>query len=149
MLAALAVGRFAAVDPRWDRWLAWAASAGVACLVIYAAVTRRDRARRAATATESSRLSLATIVSAVALVIVLNILAGIYSMRWDLTAGRVYQLSPETRAAIRTLDAPVRVLLFAKQDELRAYRDRMKELSDASRLVGIEYVDVGAQPMLA
>jgi len=147
MLAALAVGRFAAIDPRWDRWLAWGAAAGVACLLIYAAVTRRDRARRS-TSSQSSPLPLVTIVFAVAVVIVLNILAGIYSARWDLTASRLYQLSPETRAAIRALDTPVRVLLFAQRDDLPAYRDRLKELSDASRLVGIEYVDVDAQPAL-
>ena len=149
MLVALAVGRFAAVDPRWDRWLVWAAAAGVACLVSSAAASRRARARGAtASVTEASRLSLATIVSAVAVVIVLNILAGIYSTRWDLTASRLYQLSPQTRAAIRRLDAPVRVLLFARQEELSGYRDRLKELSDASPLVGIEYVDLDAQPAL-
>ena len=148
MLAALAVGRFAAIDPRWDRWLAWAAAAGVACLAIYAAVTRRDRARRATAATDTSRLPLVTIVFAVALVIVLNILAGIYSARWDLTASHLYQLAPETRAAIRLVDSPVRVLIFAEQAELSTYRDRLEELSDASRLVEIEYVDVDSQPAL-
>ena len=148
MLVALAMGRFAAIDPRWDRWLAWAAAAGIACLVIYAVVTRRDRARHATAATESSRLPLATMVFAVALVIVLNVLAGIYSARWDLTAGHLYQLAPETRAAIRLVDSPVRLLIFAQQDELPAYRDRLKELSDASRLIGIEYLDVDAQAAL-
>ena len=46
VLVALAVGRFAASDPTWDAYLVWIASAGVACLLIAAAVSRRDRARR-------------------------------------------------------------------------------------------------------
>jgi len=79
---------------------------------------------------------------------VLNILAGIYSARWDLTASHLYQLAPETRAAIRMVDSPVRLLIFAQPDELPAYRDRLKELSDASRLIGIEYLDVDAQAAL-
>jgi gliding motility-associatede transport system auxiliary component len=148
VLVALAVGRFAAVDPRWDANLVWAASAGVACVLIYAAVSWRDRARRSTAPAERSRLPMATLALAVAVVVVLTILAGSYNRRWDLTPNHVYQLSPETRAALRMLDAPVRVLLFAQQAELPAYRDRLKEYSEASRLVAIEYVDVDAQPTL-
>src|SRR4051812_16165124 len=116
MLAALAVGRFAAIDPRWDRWLVWAAAAGVACLVLSAAIARRERTG-ISISSPPSRPRLVTIVSAVALVVVINILAGIYSARWDLTASHLYRLSPETRTAIRTLDAPIRLLVFAQRDE--------------------------------
>jgi ABC-type uncharacterized transport system involved in gliding motility auxiliary subunit len=151
VLVALVVGRFAASDPRWDAYLVWAASAGIACVLIYAAVSWRDRARRAtapAAPAERSRLPMATLASAVTVVVVLNILAGSYSGRWDLTPNHVYQLSPETRAALRMLDAPVRILLFAQQEELPAYRDRLKEYSEASSRVAIEYVDVDARPTL-
>jgi len=148
VLVALAAGRFAASNPRWDAYLAWIASAGVACLLIAAAVRRRDRARRSTAQAEPPRPPMATLASAVASVVVLNILAGSYGRRWDVTPNRVYQLSPETRAALRTLDAPVRVRLFAQQAELPAYRDRLKEYSEASGLVAIKYVDVEAQPAL-
>jgi ABC-type uncharacterized transport system involved in gliding motility auxiliary subunit len=148
VLVALVVGRFAAVDPRWDAYLVWAASAGVACALLYAAVRRRDRARRATAPGEHVRLPMATLASAVAAASVLTILAGSYSRRWDLTANQLYELSPETRAALRTLDAPVRVLLFAQQAQLPTYRDRLKEYSETSRRVAIEYVDVDAQPSL-
>lgn len=148
VLVALVVGRFAAVDPRWDAYLVWAASAGVACVLIYAAVRRRDRARRPPAPTEQLRLPTATLASAVAVASVLMILAATYSRRWDLTANQVYELSPETRTALRMLDAPVRVLLFAQQAQLPTYRDLLKEYSEASRRVAIEYVDVDAQPSL-
>jgi len=148
VLVALAVGRFAASDPTWDAYLVWIASAGVACLLIAAAVSRRDRAHRSAAPAERPRLPMATLASALAVVVVLNILAGSYSRRWDVTPDHVYQLSPETRAALRTLDAPVRVRLFAQQAEFPAYRDRLKEYSEASGRLAIEYVDVDAQPAL-
>jgi gliding motility-associatede transport system auxiliary component len=148
VLVALAVGRFAAFDPRWDAYLVWIASAAFACVLIYAAVSLRDRARRSAAPAERSRLPMATLASAVAAVVVLNILAGSYSRRWDLTPNQVYQLSPETLAVLRMLDAPVRVLLFAQRAEHSAYRDRLQEYSEASSLVAIEYVDVEAQPTL-
>jgi ABC-type uncharacterized transport system involved in gliding motility auxiliary subunit len=146
VLVALVVGRFAASDPRWDAYLARAACAGVASVLIYAVANLRDRARRSTEAPERSRLPMATLTSAVAVVVVINILAGSYGRRWDVTPNHVYQLSPETIAAIRVLDAPVRVSLFARQAALPAYRDRLKEYSDASRLLAVEYVDVDAQP---
>ena len=146
VLAALAVGRFAALDPRWDSYLVSAGWGAVTCILIYAAASWLDRDRRATAPGGGPRPSLTKIASAVAVVVAINILAGIYSLRWDLTASRLYQLSPETRAAVRMLDAPVRVTLFAQQQELAAYRDRLNELSDASRLVAIEYVDADAQP---
>lgn len=146
VLAALAVGRFAALDPRWDSYLVSAGWGAVTCLLIYAAASWLDRDRRATAPGKGSRLPRVKIASAVAVVVAINILAGVYSLRWDLTASRLYQLSPETSAAVRLLDAPVQVTLFAQQRELAAYRDRLNEVSDASRLVVIEYVDADAQP---
>jgi ABC-type uncharacterized transport system involved in gliding motility auxiliary subunit len=148
VVVALALGRFAAIDQRWDAYLVWAASAGVACVLIYAAVSRRDRTRSPMAPAERTRLPMATLASAVAGVIAINILADSYVRRWDLTPNRVYQLSAETQAALRTLDAPVSVRLFVRQSELPAYRDRLKEYSEASGRVAIEFVDVDAQPTL-
>lgn len=148
-LAALAAGRFAAADPRWDAYLVWVASAAVACVLIYAAASWRDRVRRATAAAERSRLSLARLASAIAFASMICMLATRYSLRWDLTSNRIYELSPETQAALRMLDAPMRVLLFAQQDQLPAYRDRLEEYAEASNWVSIEYVNVDAQPTIA
>ena len=151
VLAALAVGRFAAVDPRWDSYLVRVALAGVACVFLAALVSWRDghdRARRIAASPQGARLPIATIASAVAVAVALNIVAGIYSWRWDVTPTQVYQLSPATRAALRMLAAPVRVLLFARRAEFPAYRDRLQEYAKASGLVTIEYVDIDDQPRL-
>jgi ABC-type uncharacterized transport system involved in gliding motility auxiliary subunit len=49
------------------------------------------------------------------------------------TATRIYQLSPDTRAALRTLDAPVRIRVVAQ-----AARDRLKEYAAASRFIRID-----------
>lgn len=149
VLVALVVGRFAALDPRWDAYLVWAASAGVACVLIYAAARRRDRARWSTAPAEPLRLPMGRVASAVAVASVLMILAGSYSRRWDLTANQVYELSPATRTALRMLEAPVRVLLIAQQAQLPTYRDLLKEYSETSGRVAIEYVDVDAQPSLA
>ena len=93
---------------------------------------------------------LATVlVAAAAAFVTISAFPGTLSRRFDVTANRVYQLAPQTQAALRTLDAPVRVRLFAQQARLPAYRDRLKEYAAASTRVEIEYVDVDAQPTLA
>ncbi len=137
ILVALAVGRFAAVDPRWDAYLVWLALAGVTCVVIYAARSAAENR------------GVALLAAGVAALIAINVLGGSYSRRWDLTAGQVFALAPETQASLRRLDAPVRVLVFAEPAELPAYRDRLKEYGETSGLVTVEYVDDAAQPALA
>jgi ABC-type uncharacterized transport system involved in gliding motility auxiliary subunit len=146
-LVALAAGRFAVVDPRWDAYLVWIVVAGVACIAIDLAASWRDRSRRDAHAARLTRMTVPA-VAAVALAIAVSILAVSYGRRWDLTANQVYQLSSETRVALQSLDAPVRVLLFAQLEDFPIYRDRLREYAEASAFVTIEYVDIKAQPVL-
>ena len=146
MLVSLAIGRFAAVDPRWDAYLIWGGAAGAACLVLSALLRRRLHA--SVTPRPSSRVLPIKLTVAIAVVVVLNVLAGSYKSRWDVTANRMYQLSPETRATLRTLDAPVHVMLFAEQTELPRYLDRLREYAEASRFVDVQLVDIDAQPAL-
>lgn len=149
LLTALAIGRFAAIDSRWDTYLIWAAAAGIACAVIAAIASSRSRVRPSPVAAdEQTRRSMATITAAVAIALALTILAGHYRLRWDLTANHSYQLAPETRAALRALDAPVRVVVFAEPADLLAYRDLLKEYSEASSVVSVDYVDPDAEPAL-
>jgi ABC-type uncharacterized transport system involved in gliding motility auxiliary subunit len=72
--------------------------------------------------------------------------AGAYPLRLDLTANRVYVPSPQTRAVLRRVDAPVVLRVFARQAELPALRDRLDEYAAASRFVRTEYVDLDAAP---
>ena len=146
-LVALAAGRFAVVDPRWDAYLVWIVVAGVACIAIDLAASWRDRSRRDAHAERLTRMTV-PVVAAVALAVAVSILAVSYGRRWDLTANQVYQLSSETRVALQSLDAPVRVVLFAQLEDFPIYRDRLREYAEASAFVTIEYVDIKAQPVL-
>ena len=124
VLVALAIGRFAAIDPRWDGYVVWAAAAGIACVLIYAAVNWRHRTTPLA--------------SAVAIAVALNVVADRYGARWDLTSNHMYEPSPETRAALRTLDAPLRILLPARQADVTALRDRLNEYAEASPQIVIQ-----------
>jgi ABC-type uncharacterized transport system involved in gliding motility auxiliary subunit len=146
--AALAVGRFAALDPRWDAYLIVAAAGGVACALIALAASRAGRTGRPLASVGRPPLPPLTVASAMALVVLVNVAAGIYKTRWDVTANHQYQLAPATTAALARLDAPVRIRVFAGRDQLPVYRDRLKEFSTASGLVGVELLDLDAEPAL-
>jgi ABC-type uncharacterized transport system involved in gliding motility auxiliary subunit len=72
-------------------------------------------------------------VAAVAGLVAIIMLSRTSAPRWDVTAAHLYQLSPETRAALRTLDAPVRIRVVAQ-----AARDHLKEYAAASRFIRID-----------
>jgi ABC-type uncharacterized transport system involved in gliding motility auxiliary subunit len=138
LLTALVVGRFAAIDPRWDAYLVWVAAAAVcAGLVAGLSAIRYRPGRQTITAA-----------FVVAIAVALIVVAGKYATRHDVTPHRVYELAPETRTTLRALNAPARVILFAGQEDFPAYRDLLKEYSAASSFVTIEYVDIETQPML-
>ncbi|HEY3158080.1 MAG TPA: GldG family protein [Vicinamibacterales bacterium] len=93
---------------------------------------------------------LATVLAATSVAFVaITLLSGTFGRRWDLTANRVYQISPETHAALRVLDAPLRIRLSARPAQLRRYRDRLDEYAAASRRVSVEYADPDAPPARA
>jgi ABC-type uncharacterized transport system involved in gliding motility auxiliary subunit len=148
VLVALVVGRFTAVDPRWDAYLVWAGITGVLCVCVYAVVWWRDRVPREVAGAEAAGLPAATLIVGVAIAAAVAILAGSYGPRWDVTRDRAYQLSAETQDILRRLDAPVRILLFVEEADLPAYRDLLDEYAAASRLVSIEPVDIEAQAAL-
>ena len=150
VLLALAAGRLAAVSPGWDGYLIWAAIAGVVCAAIYlSGVWREATAASAAAAVDARRRSMLPIVGALAAVLVVNVLAGRYAPRWDVTSGRIHQPAAGTRAALRALDAPVRMHVFAREADIPALRDRLDEYEAASPLLDVEYVDVNAPDVLS
>ena len=149
VLAALALGRFAAIDPRWDAALVWIVVGGIAAVAVYVAAVRRVASSPAALASGRSRLTALAIIGAVGVSLVVCMLAGRYTRRWDLTPNQAYALSPETRTVLQSLDEPVRVLVFGQPTDFAAYRDRLREYAAASAFVAIEYVDIETQPLLA
>jgi len=93
---------------------------------------------------------LATVlVAAAGVFVAINLVPNTFSQRWDVTSGHLYQLAPDTRAALVALDAPVRVRVFAAQDRVRAYRDRLQEYSRVSTRMAVEYIDADAERTLA
>ena len=128
----------------------WLALGGLVLLAAYlagqwreiAAFTRRRQTRYGAVATSS-------IVLALGIVIAVNYILSRQNVRWDLTAAGQYSLSDQTRRVLESLEAPISVLVFAREDEFPRYRDRLGEYEYVSPQVTVEYIDVDREPRRA
>lgn len=97
--------------------------------------------------TLSVRIELVSL-ALVGVIVVLNLIAGTFVRRWDVTASGTYRLASPTREALARLDAPLRVLLFAEGSDVGNYQDPLEEYDRASRRVNVEYVDLETQGSL-
>ena len=128
----------------------WLAVIGLAMVAVHTASQWRDilaffgrrQAREGALATSGVALALGILVAA-------NYVLSRQNVRWDLTAARQYSLSDQTRRVLEALDAPISVLVFAREAEFPGYRDRLDEYVYVSSQVDVEYIDVDRNPLRA
>jgi ABC-type uncharacterized transport system involved in gliding motility auxiliary subunit len=143
--------RFQSFRPEWTQYSWHAAIAGLVLILLYLATQWRDIGH----AFERRQTRLGSI-AAVSVIVVLGILVAVNYLasrrnhRWDLTAGKQYSLSDQTRQILQKLDAPMKVLVFARPQELDQYRDRLDEYAYLSRgRLNVEYVNPDREPARA
>jgi ABC-type uncharacterized transport system involved in gliding motility auxiliary subunit len=147
VLAAVAVFFLKAEWQPYSRWLAWG---GLVCILLYTLGQWREVAR--VFAGRSVRLGT---ISAASVLVVLGILSAINYIssrehkRWDLTSTTQFSLSPQSIKVLTSLDAPLKMTVFAKENDLSGYRDRLGEYEYVSKKVSTEYVDPDKKPALA
>ncbi len=147
VFAAVAV-RF--LHPAWERYSYWLAWAGLACILLYALGQWRDvvhffggRQARLGTIAISSSLVVLGILIAV------NYLGNRENKRWDLTTSKSFTLSDQTQKLLAKLDAPLKMIVFAKETDFDRYRQILPEYQYGSKQVAVEYVDPDRKPTLA
>jgi ABC-type uncharacterized transport system involved in gliding motility auxiliary subunit len=144
VFAAVAV-RF--LHPAWERYSYWMAWAGLGCIVLYAVGQWREIgqlfSRRQA---RLGTIAIAGILVALGIVVAVNYLASRENKRWDLTSAREYTLSDQTQKVLSKLDAPLNMIVFARQTEFDRYRLTLKEYAYLSKNVSVEYVDPDRNP---
>jgi ABC-type uncharacterized transport system involved in gliding motility auxiliary subunit len=147
VLAAVAI-RF--LRPEWDRYAYWGAWAGLVCVLVYTLSQWRDIVN--AFRRRQTRLGTLTVVSiliVLGILVAINYLGSRQSKRWDLTKAREFTLSDQTANVLRTLDAPLKVQVFEKSQEIQKFKDRLAEYGGASKKVSVEYVDPDLRPAVA
>lgn len=136
------------LGPRWDPYVRWTAVAGLVCVLLYMAGQWREVARSfQRRQTRYTTMAFTSVIAVVGILVVINYLASRQSKRWDLTTGHIYSLSDQTLKILGSLDAPVKIRLFAQ--DFNEYRDRLGEYAHASNKVSVEYIDPDKQPALA
>ena len=147
VFAALVV-RFTLPDQQELWW--WLAVVGLAMVAVHTLSQWRDilaffsrrQAREGVVATSGVLLGLGILVAA-------NYILSRQNVRWDLTAAQQYSLSDQTRRVLQALEAPISVLVFAREAEFPSYRDRLDEYAYVSSQVDVEYIDIDRNPVRA
>lgn len=103
---------------------------------------RRRQVREGALAVAGMALALGILVAA-------NYILSRQNVRWDLTAAQQYSLSDQTQRVLERLNAPISLLVFAREAEFGAYRDRLETYSYVSPQVNVEYIDIDRSPARA
>ncbi len=148
LVAAAVVTRFVAPEQQELSW--WLSVAGIVLLAAHAAGQWRqiaDFARRRQT--RYGAVATSGIVLALGIVVAVNYILSRQNVRWDLTAGGQYSLSDQTRSVLESLEAPISVLVFDRDQEFPRYRDRLGEYEYVSPQVTVEYVDIDRNPVRA
>lgn len=142
------VVRYTMPDQQDLSW--WLAVAGLIVIALYFYTQRHAfvrfvgvrQARYAALATSSVILALGILVA-------INFILLRQNKRWDLTAGSQYSLSDQTVQILESLESPIRIVVFARDVEFPAYRDRLAEYEYRSSQVSLEFVDIDKEPLRA
>ena len=137
--------------PEWTPYSWHAAIAGLILILLYLATQWRDVAayfdRRQ---TRLGTIAAGSVVLMLAILVAVNYLAARRNHRWDLTSAKQFSLSDQTRQILEKLDAPVKVLVFAKPEEFDAYRDRLSEYQYVSKgKLTADYIDPTKDPVRA
>lgn len=148
LVAAAVVTRFVAPEQQTVSW--WLSVAGIVLLAAHTAGQWRQIADFAGRRqTRYGAVAASGIVLALGIVVAVNYILSRQNVRWDLTAAGQYSLSDQTRRVLESLESPISVLVFDRDDQFPRYRDRLSEYEYVSPQVSVEYVDVDGNPARA
>ena len=136
--------------PAREQYVTYLAWPGLVFLLVYILGQWRDIAklfsRRQA---RYGTLSVVSVLVVLGILVAVNYIGQSTHKRWDLTANQTFSLSDQSRNVLSKLDAPLQVLVFAREDQVQQYQDRMKEYAYASKQVSTEFIDPDKKPAVA
>ena len=128
----------------------WSLIAGIVIIGVYGLAQWRDLltffGRRQ---TRYGALASSSIVLALGILVAVNFVLARQNKRWDLTAARQYSLAAQTVQILEGLEAPLGILVFARDIDFPRYQDRLAEYAYTSSQVTLEFVDVDKDPVAA
>jgi ABC-type uncharacterized transport system involved in gliding motility auxiliary subunit len=138
------------LQPAQMRIVQGLALAGLVCILVYIFSQWREIAASVTTRqAKYGTLSLVSIIVVVGILAGINYIASRQNKRWDLTASQEFSLSEQTRKVLQGLQRPLKLLVFAREEEFQRFRDRLGEYAYLSKQVQVEYIDADKQRPLA
>ena len=147
VFAAVAI-RF--TKPEWQQWYNGLALAGLACTLLYILSQWREVVRSfSGRQARLGSLAAASVVVVLAILFAINYLSSRHNKRWDLTAGKQFSLSDQTKKVVQGLQKPVRVRVFGRSEDFPRFRERLDEYLYQSKQLNVEYIDLERNPSRA
>tara|TARA_B100000809_G_scaffold232986_1_gene249355 strand:+ start:647 stop:2230 length:1584 start_codon:yes stop_codon:yes gene_type:complete len=140
--------RFLLPDQQELWW--WLAVVGLGLVIIHTLSQWRDvLAFAGRRQTKYGVLAGTSILLALGILIATNYILSRQNKRWDLTSAQQYSLSDQTRRVLESLESPISILVFGREEEFPRFRDRLDEYAYTSSEVTVEYIDVDRNPIRA
>ena len=83
------------------------------------------------------------------ILVAINYIGAKQNKRWDLTVNKQFSLSDQSRTVLSKLDAPLQLLVFARETDFPQYQDKIKEYEYATKRISTEYIDPDKKPAIA
>ena len=136
--------------PEWQAWSTQFALAGLVCTLLYILSQWREVVRSfSGREARFGTLAVASVVVVLAILVGINWLASRRNKRWDLTAAKQFTLSDQTKKILQGLDKPLKMIVFARTDDLGRFRERLNEYTYLSKNLTVDYIDPEKQPTAA
>ena len=146
VLAAVAISQ---LRPEWQ-WYRALAIGGLVCTLLYVLSQWREIAREfSGRQARFGTLATASVLVVLGILAAINYLAARHNKRWDLTAGGQYTLSDQTKKVLQSLEKPVRVTVFSREEDFERFRNRLDQYQYETKQLQIEYIDPEKRPALA
>ena len=136
--------------PDQQEWWWWLAVVGLGLVIIHTLSQWREvLAFAGKRQTKYGALAGTSVLLALGVLIATNYILSRQNKRWDLTSAQQYSLSDQTRRVLESLESPISILVFGREEEFPRFRDRLDEYAYTSSEVTVEYIDVDRNPVRA
>ncbi len=126
------------------------AIAGLVALLVYALTQWREIVQLfGGRQTKLGTMAAASVVIVLGILVGINYIASRQNKRWDVTAAQQFALSDQSRRILDSLDAPVKVTVFGREDDQAPFRQRLAEYEYQSSQISSQYIDLDKSPAVA